>query len=167
MASLSSCSTEKPKPEIELKTIAGIVTEKAAAADKPEFKTLLAAVKAAGLFETLNGTNELTVFAPTDAAFKKISKDKLDDLLKPENKEKLKSILKYHIIEKKVPSSEVLKLDGKKVKTLQGSEIAVSIKDKDIFLNKDTKVTPVDIMAKNGVIHVIDTVLMPPENKPK
>lgn len=166
IASLSACGPAKSKPEVQPKTIAGIVTDKAAA-DQPEFKTLLTAVKAAGLLDTLNGTNDLTVFAPTDAAFKKISKEKLDDLLKPENKEKLQSILKYHIISKKVPSEEVLKLNGKSVKTLQGSEIAISVKDKNIFLNKDTKVTPVDIMAKNGVIHVVDTVLMPPENKPK
>jgi uncharacterized surface protein with fasciclin (FAS1) repeats len=125
------------------------------------FTTLVAAVKAAGLVETLKGPGPFTVFAPNDAAFAKLPKATLDDLLKPENKAKLTAILTYHVVNGKVGSKEVM---GKmtKVKSLGGGELSVDGK-KDVMVNT-AKVVKADIEASNGVIHVIDTVLIPPTN---
>ena len=124
------------------------------------FKTLVAAVKAAGLVETLKGEGPFTVFAPTDAAFKKLPKGTLDMLLKPENKEKLTAILTYHVVPGKVLAADVMKLtSGTHVKTVNGKSIVVSNKH-GVFVNK-SKVVKTDIGCTNGVIHVIDTVLLP------
>lgn len=131
------------------------VVEIAAANDS--FKTLVTAVKAAGLAEALSGDGPFTIFAPTDEAFKKIPADTLASLLKPENKEKLASILKYHVVSGKVLAADV---KPGKVATLQGSEIAIKAADGKVMVN-DATVTKTDIVGKNGVIHVIDTVLMP------
>lgn len=124
-----------------------------------QFKTLAAALEAAGLIEALKGTGPFTVFAPTDEAFAKLPAGTVESLLRPENKEKLKSILLYHVVSGKVPASEVLKLNGRSVKTLQGSSITVRTSH-GVKVN-DAKVTTTDVNASNGVIHVIDTVLMP------
>ena len=125
------------------------------------FKTLLKAAEAAGLVDALSDENKkLTVFAPTDSAFKKIPKRDLDALLADE--EKLKQVLLYHVVEGEVMAADVLKLDGEKVKTLSGKEIMVSVDGKKVKLNDNVKVTVTDIEASNGVIHVINTVLMPP-----
>ena len=124
-----------------------------------QFKTLAAALEAAGLIDALKGTGPFTVFAPTDEAFAKLPAGTVESLLRPENKEKLKSILLYHVVSGNVPASKVLKLNGRSVKTLQGSTIKVRTKH-GVKVN-DAKVITTDVKASNGVIHVIDTVLMP------
>ena len=128
------------------------------------FKTLLAAAKAAGLAETLSDKDATyTVFAPTDEAFEKLPEGTVETLLKPENKEKLKAVLLYHVVKGEVKATDVLKLDGKKAKTVGGKEVAVMVKDGKVKLNEKTTVVKTDIMTTNGVIHVIDSVLLPPE----
>lgn len=124
-----------------------------------QFKTLAAALEAAGLIDALKGAGPFTVFAPTDEAFAKLPAGTLESLLRPENREKLKSILLYHVVSGNVPASKVVKMNGHSVKTLQGSSITVSTKH-GVRVD-DAKVTQTDIEASNGVIHVIDTVLMP------
>ena len=123
------------------------------------FGTLVAAVAAAGLVETLKGDGPFTVFAPTDAAFAKLPAGTIDDLLKPENKQKLTDILTYHVVSGKVLSKDIA---GKKmmVKSVQGAEIAVDATN-SVMIN-DATVTTADVEASNGVIHIIDTVIMPP-----
>lgn len=124
------------------------------------FKTLVVAVKAAGLVDTLKGEGPFTIFAPTDAAFAKLPKGTLDSLLKPENKDKLVTILTYHAVPGKVMAADAAKLpNGAKVKTANGKEIVVRNK-KGVRIN-NAKVTKADILCTNGVIHVIDTVLLP------
>ena len=122
------------------------------------FKTLVAAVTAAGLVETLKSAGPFTVFAPTDDAFAKLPKGTVEDLLKPENKARLASILTYHVVPSKVMAADIA---GKKMnaKTVQGTEIAVDAMS-GVKINDATVVTA-DIAATNGVIHVIDTVLLP------
>jgi uncharacterized surface protein with fasciclin (FAS1) repeats len=122
------------------------------------FKTLVAAVQAAGLVDTLKGAGPFTVFAPTDEAFAKLPAGTVDDLLKPENKAKLVAILTYHVVPSKVMAADVA---GKETmaKSVQGSEIKVNGM-KGVMVEGAT-VTKADIAADNGVIHVIDTVIMP------
>ena len=124
-----------------------------------QFKTLAAALEAAGLIDALKGAGPFTVFAPTDEAFAKLPAGTVESLLKPENKEKLKSILLYHVVSGNVPASKVLKMNGLSVKTLEGSSIKVSTKNGVKIGN--AKVVQTDVAASNGVIHVIDTVLIP------
>lgn len=128
------------------------------AAGNGKFTTLVAAVKAAGLVETLKGKGPFTVFAPTDDAFAKLPKGTIEDLLKPENKAKLTAILTYHVTSGKVMAADI---KGKKssVKSVQGGEIAVDATD-GVKVN-DAKVVIADVAASNGVIHAIDTVIMP------
>jgi uncharacterized surface protein with fasciclin (FAS1) repeats len=123
------------------------------------FKTLANAIKAAGLTETLKGKGPFTVFAPTDEAFAKFPTGKLDSLLK--DAEKLKALLTYHVVEGKVMSKDVLTMDGKTAKTVNGADLAISTKD-GVKLNGDSTVTKTDIECSNGVIHVIDTVMSLP-----
>ncbi len=123
------------------------------------FKTLLAAAKAAGLVDALSGDGPLTVFAPTDDAFAKIPEATLASLLKPENKQQLVDILTYHVVSGRVYSEDALK--AKSAKTLGGSAISIGVKDGVAMVN-NSKLVATDIDASNGVIHVIDTVLMPP-----
>ncbi len=122
------------------------------------FKTLVAAVQAAGLVETLKGEGPFTVFAPTDDAFAKLPAGTVDDLLKPENKEKLVAILTYHVVPGKVMSTDIA---GKEmeVASVQGDTIDVNATS-GVMVDGAT-VTQADIEADNGVIHVIDTVIMP------
>jgi uncharacterized surface protein with fasciclin (FAS1) repeats len=122
------------------------------------FKTLTAALQAADLIDILQSDGPFTVFAPTDAAFAKLPKGTVEMLLKPENKAELVRILTYHVVSGKVLSSS---LKSGKVETVEGSPINVVVGKKDVMLNK-SKVTGVDVAASNGVIHVIDTVLLPP-----
>ena len=126
------------------------------------FTTLVAAAKAAGLVETLKGAGPFTVFAPNDDAFKKLPAGTVETLLKPENKAKLASILTYHVIPGKVSASDIA---GKtmKVKTVEGTELSVDAKS-GVKIDNATVVTA-DIAASNGVIHVIDTVIMPASAK--
>ena len=129
-----------------------------------KFKTLVAAVKAADLVDTLKGEGPFTVFAPTDEAFAKLPKGTLEELLKPENKDKLKAILTYHVVSGKVMAADVVKIDGKKVQTVQGSPVAIKVDGGTVMVGKAT-VTKADIPTSNGVIHVIDTVLLPPPTR--
>lgn len=128
------------------------------AASVDNFKTLVAAVKAAGLVETLKGEGPFTVFAPTDEAFEKLPKGTVEDLLKPENKQKLVAILTFHVVPGRVLSSEVAGL--KAAKTVNGKSVAASVSNHQIMIG-NAKVVKADIDATNGVIHVIDTVLIP------
>ena len=123
-----------------------------------DFSTLVAAVKAAGLVETLSGEGPFTVLAPTNAAFAKIDKEKLETVLK--DKELLTKILTAHVLKGKVLAADVIKADGKEVETLQGSKYKVVVDGKTVMIG-EAKVLKTDVPASNGVIHVIDTVLMP------
>jgi uncharacterized surface protein with fasciclin (FAS1) repeats len=121
--------------------------------------TLVAALKAGDLVEVLKGDGPFTVFAPTNEAFANLPDGTLEDLLKPENKDKLVAILTYHVVPGKILSTDLS--NGQKAKTVQGSEITVKIMDGKVMINNAT-VTAADIMADNGVVHVIDTVILPP-----
>lgn len=128
------------------------------AAGNKDFSTLVTAVKAAGLVDTLNSAGPFTVFAPTNAAFAKVPKAKLDALLK--NKAALKQVLLYHVVPGNVMAADVVKLkNGTKVKTAAGSTVTVKVSP-GVMVN-NAKVVKTDIAASNGVIHVIDTVIMP------
>lgn len=129
----------------------------AVAASAGSFNTLVAAVKAAGLVETLQGPGPFTVFAPTDAAFDKLPKGTVENLLKPENKEKLVAILTYHVVPGKVMAVDVKTM---KAKTVNGQSLDIKVNDAGVTVN-NAKVVKTDVAASNGVIHVIDTVLMP------
>jgi uncharacterized surface protein with fasciclin (FAS1) repeats len=122
------------------------------------FNTLVAAVKAAGLVDTLKGTGPFTVFAPTDAAFAKLPAGTLESLLKPENKAKLRRILTYHVVAGKVMAADVVKL--KSAKTLEGESITIKTMNGGVMVD-NANVTKTDIETSNGVIHVIDTVMLP------
>ncbi|MFN3266978.1 MAG: fasciclin domain-containing protein [Deinococcales bacterium] len=130
-------------------------------AGNSNFSTLLAAVSAADLAETLGSPGPFTVFAPTNAAFAKLPAGTVENLLKPENKAALTGILTYHVVAGKAMSGDVVKLNGKSVKTVNGASVRVTVSGDKVMVN-DAKVTTVDINASNGVIHVIDTVLLPP-----
>jgi uncharacterized surface protein with fasciclin (FAS1) repeats len=128
------------------------------AAAAGQFQTLVAAVKAAGLVDTLKGPGPFTVFAPTDEAFAKLPAGTVESLLKPEKNAKLQSILTYHVIPGKVMSRELVKLDS--AKTVEGGSIAIQTMGGGVMVN-NAHVTQADIVASNGVIHVIDTVILP------
>ena len=130
------------------------------ATDAGSFKTLLTAVKAAGLVETLQGKGPFTVFAPTDAAFAALPAGTLDGLLK--DPAALKKILLYHVVSGSVTADKVVGLTS--ATSVEGSPIAVSVKDGTVYLNDSAKVVTPDVMASNGVIHVIDKVILPPSN---
>ena len=123
------------------------------------FKTLVAAVKAAGLVDTLKGKGPFTVFAPTDEAFAKLPKGTVESLLKPENKSKLADILTYHVVAAKVPAAKV---KSGKVGMVNKKNSRVRVKDGKVTINK-ANVVKTDIMTSNGIIHVIDAVIMPPK----
>ena len=127
------------------------------ATEAGSFTTLLAAAEAAGLVETLKGEGPYTVFAPTDDAFASLEEGTVDTLLLPENKDMLTSILTYHVVAGKVMSTDLE--NGMEAETVEGSPITVSL-DNGVMVN-DATVTTADIEASNGVIHVIDKVLMP------
>ena len=122
------------------------------------FNTLIAAAKAAGLVDALKGEGPLTVFAPTDDAFAKLPEGTVETLLKPENKEKLKSILLYHVVAGNVMAETAVTLDS--AKTLQGSSFSIMLDGKTLKVD-GAAVTQADIKASNGVIHVIDSVILP------
>jgi len=125
-----------------------------------QFKTLAAALNAAGLVETLKGDGPFTVFAPTDDAFAKLPAGTVENLLKPENKDELVAILTYHVVPGKVMAADVVKLD--EAKTVNGKMVDIEVESETVMVN-DAKVTKADIIASNGVIHVIDTVVLPPK----
>jgi uncharacterized surface protein with fasciclin (FAS1) repeats len=130
------------------------------AADAGQFKTLVAAVDAAGLTETLQGEGPFTVFAPTDAAFAKLPEGTVQGLLQPENKEKLVQILTYHVVGSKV-GSDAVKAEPAELTTVEGQSLSVVRKDGAVVVNDTAEVVSADVKASNGVIHAIDTVLMP------
>lgn len=134
---------------ISTKNIVVLATESA--------KTLAAAVKSADLVSTLEGKGPFTVFAPTDAAFAAIQKD-VDNLLKPENKAKLTSILTYHVVSGTHMAADLK--DGAELTTVQGGKLKVCIKDQKVMVG-DAHVTTADVCASNGVVHLIDKVLLP------
>ena len=126
------------------------------------FTTLVTAVTAAGLVDTLKGAGPFTVFAPTDEAFAKLPAGTVENLLKPENLETLKNVLLYHVVAGNVMAADVVTLDGKTADTVAGSAVNISVKDGNVFLNETVQVIITDIVTSNGVIHVIDAVLLPP-----
>jgi uncharacterized surface protein with fasciclin (FAS1) repeats len=122
------------------------------------FTTLAAALEAGGLIDTLKADGPYTVFAPTDEAFAKLPEGTVEMLLLPENKDQLVAILTYHVVPGKVSAAEVVKLDS--APTANGSDLAISVRDDSVFVN-DSRVVMTDIYASNGVIHVVDTVILP------
>lgn len=123
-----------------------------------KFTTLVAAVKAAGLVDTLKGPGPFTVFAPTDEAFAKLPPGTLDSLLKPENKAQLQSILTYHVVAGKVMAADVMKLTS--AKTVEGQSVSIKTMNGGVMID-NAHVTKTDIVTSNGVIHVIDSVILP------
>ena len=157
-------TTEEAVPVVETPNIVGVASSNA------DFSTLVAAVGAAELVETLSGEGPFTVFAPTNAAFEKLPAGTVETLLKPENKEKLTAVLTYHVVAGKFEAAQVIEAintnKGKfEVATVQGGKISLSLVDGKVILTdanggKSTVVIP-DVAASNGVIHAIDTVVMP------
>ena len=123
-----------------------------------QFNTLAAALEAADLVGTLKGDGPFTVFAPTDAAFAKLPAGTVESLLKPENRDQLVAILTYHVVPGKVKAADVVKLS--EAKTVNGQDVAITVADNGVRIN-DANVIKTDIGASNGVIHVIDTVILP------
>lgn len=150
--SLSACdSTENNDPDQDIVEIA----------IANDFNTLVAAVQAADLVETLKGDGPFTVFAPTDEAFAKLPTGTVENLLQPENKDQLLAILAYHVVPARVTAAEVVNLDT--APTLQGATLDIETENGAVQINNAT-VTATDIEATNGIVHVIDTVLLPPSN---
>ena len=130
----------------------------AVASGADNFKTLVTAIKAAGLVETLQGEGPFTVFAPTDEAFAKLPAGTVEDLLKPENKAKLVAILTYHVVPGKIMAADVKTM---KAKTVNGQELSIKAEDGTVTVD-NAGVVKTDVTAANGVIHVIDAVVLPP-----
>jgi uncharacterized surface protein with fasciclin (FAS1) repeats len=144
--------TPPPPPPVEVKDIVDI------AAGSADHTTLVAAVKAAELVETLKGAGPFTVFAPTNAAFNALPAGTVEGLLKPEKKADLTSVLTYHVVPGTLKAADLK--DGQKLKTVQGAELTVTIKDGKVMID-GAAVTAADLTASNGVIHVIDAVVLP------
>lgn len=145
----SGSSTTPPKDIVATASAAGT------------FQTLVAALGAADLSATLASSGPFTVFAPTDVAFAKLPAGTVDDLLKPENKTTLQAVLKYHVVAGDVRAAQVVELTH--ATTLEGDDVTISVSGSTVKVN-DAVVTATDVVASNGVIHVIDTVLQPPSN---
>ena len=131
------------------------------AVSSPDFSTLVTAVKSAGLVETLSGTGPFTVLAPTNDAFNKLPSGLLEKLVMPENKTALTKILTYHVIAGKNLAVDVIKLDGKSVPTVNGNTITLKVVNGGVVVNDKVNITKTDLPASNGVVHVIDQVLVP------
>lgn len=127
------------------------------------FQTLVTALKAADLVDTLKGPGPFTVFAPTNEAFTKLPAGTLDNLLKPENKSVLADILKYHVTPGKLTAADVTKLANQKITMANGDQARIEVKDGKVYIN-GAQIIVTDIMAKNGVIHAIDAVILPPND---
>lgn len=153
---IASSFTVRPTSVHETKVDADIVD---LAVSQDFLTTLVAAVKAGDLVDVLKGDGPFTVFAPTNDAFAKLPEGTVESLLKPENKAQLVKILTYHVVPGKVMSSDLK--NGQMAKTVEGSSVTVTLKDGKAMINNAT-VTAADIEADNGVVHVIDTVIMPP-----
>ncbi|MDE1336117.1 fasciclin domain-containing protein [Vibrio aestuarianus] len=128
------------------------------AVENGSFNTLVTAVKAAGLVDTLKGEGPFTIFAPTDEAFAKLPNVTVETLLQPENKDKLVSILTYHVVSGKVMAADVITMDN--ARTIQGQMVKITLDGDSVMIN-NANVVAADVKASNGVIHVIDTVLLP------
>jgi uncharacterized surface protein with fasciclin (FAS1) repeats len=146
-------SAQAAKAKAPMKTVAQIASESG------DFTTLVAALKAAGLVETLQGPGPFTVFAPTNAAFAKLPAGTVEALLA--DTPKLSAILTYHVVGGKVMAGDIVKAKGATPTTVNGSPLAVVVRDGKVYVN-GAQVTTADIVASNGVIHVIDAVLLPP-----
>ncbi len=157
-ALISPVSAEIKGAEVKVISVEADIVETAVAAGS--FKTLAAALGAADLVEALKGEGPFTVFAPTDEAFAKLPKGTVEELLKPENKGKLADILTYHVVSGKVMAEKAVTLD--KATALNKKEITLKVVDGTLTLNGRAKVATADIVCSNGVIHVIDTVILPP-----
>ena len=131
------------------------------AVEAGQFETLAAALGAAGLVDTLKGEGPFTVFAPTDDAFAKLPEGTVDNLLKPENKDQLTAILTYHVVPGSVMAADVVKLS--EAETVNGKKVNIKTEGDSVMIN-DAKVVSADVAASNGVIHVIDAVILPPES---
>ncbi|PHV70484.1 fasciclin [Sporanaerobium hydrogeniformans] len=149
--SVSTTTNQKQMSDKDIVTIAS---------SDGRFTTLVAALKAAGLVDTLKGPGPFTVFAPTDEAFAKLPAGTVEELLKPENRGTLVNILTYHVIPGKITSKEATNLVGKEVEMLNKGKAKIEMKDGSLYID-GAKIIMTDIMGKNGVIHVIDTVMMP------
>ena len=145
----ATCARPRPAP------VKDIVDTAVAAGS---FKTLAAALQAAGLVDTLKGKGPFTVFAPTDEAFAKLPAGTLENLMKPENKEKLTAILTYHVVPGRVLAAQVIKMNS--AKTVNGQSVTISTNGGAVMVD-NAKVVKTDILCSNGVIHVIDSVLLP------
>jgi uncharacterized surface protein with fasciclin (FAS1) repeats len=152
---LAGAATARTAAPVAKAGTEGNIVQTAVAAG--QFKTLAKLLKRAGLASALQQPGPFTVFAPTDAAFKKVPKKTLNMLLR--NKAKLKAVLLYHVVSGNVPAAEVVKLTS--AKTLNGKDVRIRVSGSNVFVNK-AKVTTPDVMASNGVIHVVNRVLIPP-----
>ncbi len=152
-----SATTAPPAAETTASPAAGDIVE--VASGNPDFSTLVAAVQAAGLVETLQGPGPFTVFAPTNAAFDALPAGLVAKLLLPENKDTLVKILTYHVVGSKVMAADVAAGD---VTSVEGSPITITVDGGTVKLNDSATVTATDVEASNGVIHVIDAVILPP-----
>ncbi len=157
----SAATTAAPTTAAGAETTAAPMAEDivAVASGNPDFSTLVAAVTAAGLVETLQGPGPFTVFAPTNAAFEALPAGLVDKLLLPENKDTLVKILTYHVVSGKVMAADVAAGD---VASVEGSPITITVDGGTVKLNDSATVTATDVEASNGVIHVIDAVILPP-----
>jgi uncharacterized surface protein with fasciclin (FAS1) repeats len=166
---MSACGNEAATDATTDSTTTETMTDTTAAAPAPatvvdiavgstDHTTLVAAVTAAGLVETLSGAGPFTVFAPTNAAFEKLPAGTVDNLLKPENKADLTGILTYHVVPGTLKAADLT--DGQKLKTVNGAELTVSIKDGKVMID-GANVTAADLSAGNGVVHVLDAVVLP------
>jgi uncharacterized surface protein with fasciclin (FAS1) repeats len=144
----------EPTQDTTTDTGAGSIV--AIASGNPDFSTLVTAVTEAGLIDTLSGEGPFTVFAPTNAAFAKLPAGTLESLL--QDKAALTKVLTYHVVANSVPAAEVVKLNS--AQTVQGQTVTIQVVEGEVMIN-DSKVVATDIMADNGIIHVIDTVLLP------
>jgi len=161
VAACSSAASPTPSPATATPSPSPALGDIVATADSAgSFKTLLAAAKAAGLVETLQGKGPFTVFAPTDEAFAALPAGTLDGLLK--DPEALKKILLYHVVSGQVTADKVVGLTS--ANSVEGSPIAITVKDGKVYLNDAAQVVKTDILASNGVIHVIDKVILPPSS---
>jgi uncharacterized surface protein with fasciclin (FAS1) repeats len=150
----SDCAASKSASAASCKAGKDIVS---VASSAENFKTLVAAVKAAGLVDTLQGKGPFTVFAPTDEAFAKLPAGRLEDLLKPENRGRLTAVLKYHVVPGKVLAADIKTMQAK---TAQGQSLMLKVSDAGVMVD-NANVIKTDLLAENGVIHVIDAVILP------
>jgi uncharacterized surface protein with fasciclin (FAS1) repeats len=157
LAAAQKAQAKTPVQAVAFKAEAKDIVDTAVGAGS--FKTLVAAVQAAGLVETLKGEGPFTVFAPTDEAFAKLPAGTVETLLKPENKDQLVAVLTYHVVPGKVMAADVVKLT--EAATVQGSKVKVKVVDGSVMIDA-AKVVKADIETSNGVIHVIDAVILPP-----